>query len=93
MPSHNATVQRLNLGKLWGISEIAEYADVSRARAGVLVNSPWFPPYFEHMSMGTCWEASAAKAALEEHGYPKPNPHRPLKGVPRRREPKRPLVP
>lgn len=88
MPSHNATVKLQNLGKVWGISEIADFAHVSRARAGVLVKASWFPAVFDHMAMGTCWEASAARAALEAHGYPKPDAERPLKKIPRHREPK-----
>lgn len=86
MPSHNASQQRENRNQLWGIHEIAAFAKVSRARAARIVQASWFPEYFDHMAMGTCWVASLARKALVEHGYPKPESDRPLKDVPRHRE-------
>jgi hypothetical protein len=88
MPSHNASIDRENRGFLWGIHEIAAFANVSRARAARIVQLPWFPEYYDHMAMGTTWVASLAEKALEEHGYPKPESERPLRNVPRHREPK-----
>lgn len=77
MPSHNAVDKRENRGRLVGITEIAEYAHVTRARAGHLVKKPGFPDYYEHMAMGTCWERDAAFRALDAMGYPKPESERP----------------
>lgn len=81
MPSHTAKHPRINKGRLVGIAEIARIAKVSRARAGQIANFPWFPPYYEHMDMGTCWPRAAVVKALNEHGWPKDGPLRPLADV------------
>jgi len=81
VPSHTAKHPKINKGRLVGIAEIARIAKVSRARAGQIANLPWFPPYYEHMDMGTCWPRSAVVKALTEHGWPKDRPARPLEHV------------
>jgi hypothetical protein len=60
--------------EVWGFAEVAEFLDVSRQRATILVNRPDFPAPVQTLASGRIWLAEAVRewARRRRERYPGP---------------------